>query len=81
MAIIFHSLPLALLLGELVPSIHQLQPLQEVFRQRLVKVRVILLCNILSGVVSQHPENGSVLSQPLIISFFSVLPSVTWHLC
>lgn len=50
MAIIFHSLPLALLFGELVPSIHQLQPLQEVFRQRLVKVRVILLCNILSGV-------------------------------
>lgn len=72
MAFIFHSLPLALFV-ELVPFIHQMQPLQGVFRQVLVKVRNVLLCTI--------SKNGSMLFQPLVIPFFSVLPSVTWHLC
>lgn len=75
MAFIFHSLPLALFV-ELVPFIHQMQPLQGVFRQVLVKVRDVLPCTILSGLFLNTQKMALCCSSPWLFHFF--LSCLVW---
>lgn len=70
MGIIFHSLPLAPFLGDLVPFIHEMQLLQVVFRRRLAKERHALLCNILSGVFLNMHKMALCCPSPWIFHFF-----------
>lgn len=76
MGIIFHSLPLAPFLGELVSFSHEMQPLQVVFRRRLAKERDALLCNILSGVFLNMHKMTLCCPSPWIFHFF--LSCLVW---